>query len=469
MNILVIVSDTLRRDYLGPYGNPVVQTPSLDALARESVVFDQAFSGSFPTLPCRAELFTGRFVFPYLNWGALPKKEVILSETLSAENYTCAMVTDNLPLCRERYGYDRGFHARHRIRGQWYDALEPLDGPFEWPCSPKKLRSHDGRMKQYLRNVSGFRTEEDYFAPRVAREAMHWLEENHHRGRWLLYVDLFDPHEPWDPPKEFTDLYDANGTGDNVIYPAFGRAENYSEADIRRMRALYSGEITLMDKWVGKLIAKLDALGHRDDTVVCFLSDHGILLGERNLLGKMGGTMRDLLGWPPYSQLSRVPMLFRVPGVTPGRRTAMVHPGDVTPTVLELAGVKVPPTMTASSLVPVLKGNADRVRDIAVSSWSLRGWNPHRPSVIRNDEWTYVCWRSGLEPEVYHRATDPDELQNVYSKNKGVVPDLHRQYLRFLQENDVPVRHYVPRIWLMSWDRRPRETLFHPQPAASAG
>lgn len=470
MNILLIVSDTVRRDYLGLYGNRTVQTPSLDALARESVVFDQAYSGSFPTIPCRAELFTGRFVFPYLDWGALPKKEVILSDTLAAVNYTCTMVTDNLPLCREGYGYDRGFHARHRIRGQWYDNLAPKDAPFTWPCPPEKLRfSGDGRMQQYLRNVEGRQREEEYFAPRVATEAMHWLENNHHLGKWFLYVDLFDPHEPWDPPQHYIDLYDAGGSGDNVIYPAFGRGGEYSEADMKRLRALYAGEVTMMDHWVGKLLAKVDELGHREDTVVAFLSDHGIFLGERNLLGKMGGSMKNLLGWPPYPQLSRVPLMVRAPGIAPGRREAFVHPGDVTPTLLELAGVKVPPTMNTASLTRVMRGQENAVRDIAVTSWSLKGTNPHRPSVIRNEEWTLVFWRSGIPPELYHRATDPWEERNVYDANRTVAAELHRKYVQFLREHDAGLRDLAPRLWLMDWDRRPRETLFHPSPAPSPG
>ncbi|HEU4754450.1 MAG TPA: sulfatase-like hydrolase/transferase, partial [Armatimonadota bacterium] len=100
MNAIVIISDTFRRDHVGAYGNQEIRTPNLDRLAQESIVFDRAYCCSFPTIVCRAEMFTGKFVFPYLEWGPLPQKEVLLSQTLDRAGYTCTMVTDNLPLCR---------------------------------------------------------------------------------------------------------------------------------------------------------------------------------------------------------------------------------------------------------------------------------------------------------------------------------------------------------------------------------
>lgn len=462
MNVVVIISDTFRRDHVGAYGNKWIHTPTLDRLAEESVVFDRAYSCSFPTLPCRAEMFTGRFIFPYITWGPLPQNEVLLSETFADARYTCTMVTDNLPLCRPGYGYDRGFHARHRVRGQWYDKFQPESREFEWPCPPEKLRdATDGRIKQYLRNASVRQSEADCFAPQVVSEAIHWLEANHHRAPFFLYVDMFDPHEPWDPPKHYVDLYDADGTGDNVIYPQYGKAAPYSDADLKRIRALYAGEITMVDHWLAKLLDTIDRTGHRDDTVICFLSDHGILLGERGLIGKMGGKKEELKGWPIYSEVARVPMMFRVPGVKPGRSNAFVHPGDISPTLLELAGLKVPASMNTKSLQGIIRGQQEKVRDFAVSSWPLKAWSAFRPSVIRTDEWALVYWRAGIEPELYHLPSDPTEKTNVYAQNKGVANELHAKYLEFLREYNTPAQHYVPRRWLMAWEKREKDELLH--------
>src|SRR5688500_14801050 len=115
MNLIVLMCDTFRRDHLGCYGSREVRTPSFDRLAQESVVFDQAFSCSFPTLPCRAECFTGRFVFPYLDWGPLPTTHPTLAETLAAHHYTSTLIADNHQLLKAGYHYDRGFHNRIRI------------------------------------------------------------------------------------------------------------------------------------------------------------------------------------------------------------------------------------------------------------------------------------------------------------------------------------------------------------------
>lgn len=448
MNLVLIISDTFRRDHVGAYGNKWIHTPTLDRLAEESVVFDRAYCASFPTLLCRMEMFTGRFVFPYLDWGPLPENEILLSEVLAGAGYTCTMVTDNLPLCRPRYGFDRGFHGRHRIRGQWYDEFQPADAPFHWPFAEEKVRKHDRpRIEQYLRNVAIRRGEEDWFAPQVVREAIHWLEENHDRGRFFLYVDLFDPHQPWDPPDEYTDLYDP-GDGDQLIYPIYGQEKLYDPADLRRMKALYRGEVTLVDRWLGRFLQALDDLGRRDDTAVAFLSDHGIFLGERGLVGKTSGRRHWLRGWPTYSEVARVPFMLRVPGIPPGRRRAMVHPGDLAPTFVELAGATVPPSMKTRSLLPVLRGEAEEVRDLAVSSWALHRGSPYRPSVIRTDEWALVEWRSGMAPELYHLPSDPDERTDVIREHPEVAADLHRRYLRFLRENDCPLKNLLPRLLL---------------------
>lgn len=454
MNVVLIVSDTFRRDHLGCYGNKSIHTPNLDRLAEESVVFDRAFCGSFPTLPCRAELFTGRFVFPYLNWGPLPAGEVLLSETFARGGYTCTMVTDNLPLTRSGYGYDRGFHTRLHVRGQWYDNYRGADAPFVWPCPAEKLQDGpDGRIQQYLRNAAAREVEEDWFAPQVVDESIRWLERHHNGGPFFLYVDLFDPHEPWDPPREYVDLYDPDGTGDDVVYPSSGSAAVYPPEDLRRIRALYSGEVTMVDRWTGKLLDALRSLGREGDTTVAFLSDHGILLGERGLIGKMGKS-KAVIGWPTYPEVSRVPLMIRVPGAAPGRSGAFVHPGDLAPTLLDIAGLKIPTTMGASSLVPLLRGEIPAVRDVAVSSWSLRGWSAHRPSVVRSDEWALYYWRAGIRPQLFHLPSDPNEETDVYGANRREAAELHSRYVGFLRRHNAPMGNLLPRAYLGAAGKR---------------
>jgi arylsulfatase A-like enzyme len=142
-NLIVVVADTFRRDHLGVYSKDEggrrkaegeapkanlhpssfilhpSRTPNLDRLAAESVVFDQAYACSFPTLPCRAELFTGKFVFPFLRWGPLPAGETTLAQRLGGARYHTAVIGDNLPFFRPGYGYDRGFQTRIHQKPSW--------------------------------------------------------------------------------------------------------------------------------------------------------------------------------------------------------------------------------------------------------------------------------------------------------------------------------------------------------------
>jgi arylsulfatase A-like enzyme len=461
MNFIVLMCDTFRRDHLGCYGNGAVRTPNLDRLAQESVVFDQAFSCSFPTLPCRAELFTGKFVFPYLDWGPLPRSELLLSETLARHNYTCAMVTDNFQLCKPGYDYERGFHSRIRVRGQGYEPVVPKDTPFEWPCPKEKLKSPE-RTEQYLRNISLREREEDWFAPRVMSGAMEWLEREHRYGKFFLWVDCFDPHEPWDPPQSYTDLYNPGYSGDAVTMPHYGPCSGYTDAEMNHIRALYKGEVSLVDTWIGKLLDRVDALGLREETTVVMLSDHGIYLGDRGLIGKMEGRANENgrpIGWPTYPELSSIPMIWRVPGLTPGRRSAFIHPGDLSATLLDLAGIEAPPSFRTRSAARVLRGQDEKIRDVAVSSWSLRNVNARRPSTIRTEEWSLAFWRGDIEPEVYHRKTDPMERTNVYRGEKGVARELHARYLQFLREQDTPLKNLLPRLWHIPLSRPAKAEL----------
>jgi arylsulfatase A-like enzyme len=118
MNVITIVSDTLRADYLGCYGNAWVRTPNFDRLAKSSVVFDRAYVHNFPTVPARCDIWTGRYTSAYFDWGPLPRDETILSQVLSAGGLTTMLIGDTLNLFRDGYYFDRGFHAFHWIRGQ---------------------------------------------------------------------------------------------------------------------------------------------------------------------------------------------------------------------------------------------------------------------------------------------------------------------------------------------------------------
>jgi arylsulfatase A-like enzyme len=455
LNIILILCDTLRRDHVGCYGQSRADTPNIDRLAARSVVIEQAVSASFPTLPCRAELFTGRFVYPYLTWGPLPRNETLLAELLGEAGYDTVLVSDNVHLFERGYGYDRGFHTRIRIRGQLKDRYVTEPVPVTLPCAPSKCHIEE-RAIQYLRNATARRGEEDYCCARVMRAAADWLGRNAGGRPFFLMVDGFDPHEPWDPPRADVERYDPGYTGEELFYPRYTSADRYTEPELQHMRALYAGEVTLVDRWVGHLLEQIDRLGLWDETAVIFFSDHGFLLGEHGLVGKSGRHSAALRGWPLYRELVEIPMMAALPGAAPGRVNAFAHPGDLMPTILELAGVPRPERVQATSLLPLLRNEVASVRSVAVSSWSMRHVSRYRPSTIRTEEWSLIYWRAGILPELYHLATDPKEKESCFAERRGVARELHQRYVTLMRELGTPAVNYWPRRFLLTLPERVR-------------
>jgi len=473
LNLLIIVSDTFRRDHLGCYGNAWIKTPNIDELARQSILFENAYCGSFPTVPNRAEVFTGRYVFTYYDWSPLPRNEVVLSEVLGKAGYTTMLIADTPHILKDGYNFQRGFSGWDWIRGQENDRYmtDPIE--IRFPCSPEKLRSPHDTVVQYLRNVSRRTCEADYFAPQTMARACDWLERNRAIERFMLYVDTFDPHEPWDPPRWYVDLYDPGYDGEEVIYPAYGHDDYVTREELKHMRALYAAEATMVDRWVGKVLVRLEDLGLADDTAVIFTTDHGFYLGEHNLIGKCiiaGGTLEAT---PLYSELARIPLLVRIPGSEPGRIQGLVQPTDIMPTILELAGAKDPGTMHGRSLLPLIKGEVESLRDVAVSSWAItQDVSSGRRSTIADGKWALIyggvaegqttqttsvvdsvrrseqAYMPGKEPELYDLESDPGQERNVFDAERDIAAQLHKNYVDMLRAAGTHERYLKPRLAL---------------------
>jgi arylsulfatase A-like enzyme len=472
MNVILIISDTLRRDHLGCYGNPWIRTPHLDRFAERCVIFDRAMVSSFPTVPCRNDVMTGRFTFTYKPWAPLGAEEVTLAETLQRAGTVTGLVVDTPHPFTPGFNYQRGFQAWEVIRGQEGDRWKSAPREMPLPCQPHKLRGANNTVVQYLRNVAGRRLEQDYFAPRTMRAAAEWLEENH-GSPFFLYVDTFDPHEPWDPPRHYVEMYDPGYEGEEVIYPSYDRCDYLSEAELKHCRALYAGEVTMVDRWVGMLLDRAESLGLLENTAILFLADHGFYLGEHGYIGKSLITPQYQQAVPLYPEVCAIPFLAHLPGMTASRRSAaLVQPADLMPTVLELAGAEVPATVQGRSLKALIEGGAERVRDIAVASPTISHANlqvphPTTRSTISDGEWLFVYGsqvdhidepevtqmvdnmrrnirtleEGPVRPELYHIPSDAGCVRNVLEANRSTAQALHGEYVRFLEGAGVPERH----------------------------
>ena len=458
-NVVVIVSDTFRRDHLGVYGNEWIRTPALDRFGAESVVFDHHVISSFPTMPARADLLTGRFAYTFMGWEPLPAGIKTLPGSLSAAGWLTMGVVDTPFFIRDGYGYDRGFDDFIWVRGQGDDT--------------RPAERSDARQT-WVR-------EADRLVARTMTAAEGWLER-HYREPFFLYVDTWDPHEPWDAPDFYAALYKADYDGRH-IYPAYGkwREHGLTEEDLESVRATYRGEVTMVDRCVGRLLEKLDVLGLRDNTYVFFTSDHGFYFGEHGYFGKAewfhdpdatvaaGSDVPDWLpgswlltvGWSPlYQELTRVPLIVRGPGLPAGRRAALTTAPDLPATILDLLGVAAPGGVQGRSISPVLRGERDEHRAFVVSSWPLyfaegeltsavdsrtRRIASYMPLTVTTRARSLLLGGPSEAPELYDLESDPGEEENAWRMHAGEGRELAERAVAFLEELGTAERHLLPR------------------------
>ncbi|MDH5795437.1 MAG: sulfatase-like hydrolase/transferase, partial [Candidatus Bathyarchaeota archaeon] len=275
------------------------------------------------------------------------------------------------------------------------------------------------------------------------------LNYDQHR-KFFLYIDTFDPHEPWDPPKWYADMYDPEWKGGAVPGMAYvpnrtTTASYLSEEELNHLRALYAGEVTLVDRWVGRLLQKIEDLGLFEDTAVVFTTDHGTYLGEHNTIGKTSVL---------YEENAHIPLIMRLPDSMEsihGRCDALVQPPDLMPTFLEIAETKIPDRVQGKSLLHLVKGEEEQVRDTAVSSESLL--TTHWITVTSPD-WSLIAVKEGAKKRLedaaqqglYHKemdaptssrlydlTADSTQSHNLYEENSEVAEMLHSKMMRFLE------------------------------------
>jgi len=441
MNIITIVSDTLRYDCVAFHGRAPyrwdlarpIQTPHLDAFARQAVVFDRAYAGSFPTLPMRTDLFTAQLCFPFRGWGPLPTDKPVLAELLSGAGYVSMAIFDTPHLVRDGRRYERGFDAWHWNRGQEGDNAITDDIHVEMRCDPAKQRLPERHLRCHLKwRTVHWQCEEDYFVAHTVRDACCWLERNYTHERFYLHVDVFDPHEPWDPPPYYTDLYDPGYTGEVVDHPLYAHQDFLSPEELRHCRALYAGEVTLVDTWLGRLFETIDHLGLWTNTAVFLLSDHGHYIGDHDRVGKSG---TDADGpWPFYEEVSHIVMMARIPGAIPRRVQWLAQPVDVLPTILDLAELPHPEGLHGQSLLPILKGGTLPARRVVVTSSALSA-DPQEPvcSAITDGTWTLQYRGPNYPAELHHLNRDPAQRDELYATHRQEAERLHRAYLDLLR------------------------------------
>jgi arylsulfatase A-like enzyme len=361
-NAVVVLMDSLNRHLLGAYGGTEFATPNLDRFAREAVRFTQHYSGSLPCMPARHDLLVGSLDFLWRPWGSIEIWEEPITVLLRRAGVVTKLVTDHPHLFEtggENYHVD--FMAWDYQRGHESDAWRTRADP-SWIGAPSQGRGHT----PYDNSRGLFRAEDDFPGPRVMREASRWLEqEAPTEERFLLFVDEFDPHEPFDTPEPYASMYDDDWShAAHLIWPPYtvGAVEQgvISEREGRQIRAQYGGKLTMIDAWFGRLLDALDRTGRRSDTAVIVCTDHGHFLGEKDIWGKPG--------CPIYEPLGHTPLFVRAPRLEAGTNDALTTNVDIHATLCDLFGVAASHRTHGRSLLPLLDGTQSSVRE-----WALAG------------------------------------------------------------------------------------------------
>jgi arylsulfatase A-like enzyme len=423
MNLVTIIIDSLRADHVGINGNSWIKTPNLDALGRESVRFTRAFPESLPTVQVRKALHTGRRIYPFRNWTPykpaptqgwtpLDEKDATMAEILQGKGYRTALITDLYHIFRPGMNFHRGFDEWRFIRGQEFDVYR--SGSFgeiriEKYLTPKMDRNRlpAKMLPTYLRNTELRQSEEDYFAPQVFKSAVRWLEENYKTDKFFLCIDCFDPHEPFDPPQYYRDLYDPGYKGIEVILPFYSEDLDYlSEAELNHVRALYAGEVTMVDTWLGYFLRKMEQMKMMENTVVVLITDHGHLLGENRRIGK-----------PPaglYPELTDLVFFIKYPGQEPKIIDTFVYDHDYFPTVFHLLGEPIPEQSEGKNLWDLVEGKKQKFYDYMTSI--LKTW-----VCVVDDRYRLICRTTGKESRLYDLKQDPTHAKNIADKHPEIV------------------------------------------------
>ncbi len=447
-NVVVVLLDSLNRHMLGAYGGREFETPNIDRFAASGVRFTRHYTGSLPCMPARHDILCGALDFLWKAWGSVEIWEDAITYGLREAGVTTQLISDHPHLFEtggENYHCD--FTAWDYVRGHEGDAWKTRADP-SWAGAPSFGRGH----MPYDDSRGHFRSEADFPGPKTMAAAARWIEDNAGaHDRFMLFIDEFDPHEPFDTPQPWASKYDPDWDGPHLIWPPYvvgGLAKGVlTKRQAQQVRAQYGAKLSMIDAWFGRLLDAIEAKGLADDTMVVLCTDHGHYLGEKDIWGKPGA--------PIYNTLGHIPLVIRAPGVTPGTCEALTTAVDIFATLADVFGVTLRQRTHGRSLMPLLDGKAGRVRD-----WLLTGvWG--REVVLVTQTHKYVRGPAGGVNAPLSMLSNRWSTMPTHGRlaryDALPLPD-HRAFLDRMPGSDTPVIHQP---W-SAGDRIPYWALYRP-------
>ncbi|MCY3897113.1 MAG: sulfatase-like hydrolase/transferase [Caldilineaceae bacterium] len=431
-NVLFLIADDHRASAIGAYGDPMVRTPKLDQLCADGASFRRnchmgGLSGAV-CVPTRACIHTGAHVFRAsvgndLNdrdtLNALDPGHTYLAELFRQNGYT-TFATGKWH--NDAASFARSFGEAENV------FFGGMDSHFAVPIQDFDPTGAYDRSRQRI----GDQFSTDLFGDAAIR----FIERQDGSRPFFLYCAFTAPHDPRTPPQDWARVYrpeamplPANFAG---IHPfdngeMWVRDEKLAEfprtaEDTRRHIAEYYGMISDMDEKIGEMLAALASNGLAEDTIVVYTADHGLSVGQHGLLGKQN----------LYDHSVRVPLVLRGPGVPEGKQIeALTHTYDVYPTLCELAGLEIPASADAKSLLPLMEGTVTDTRQYLHSVYK------HVQRMTQDGEWKLISYRRDGDQgsdrtQLFHLTSDPWEL-NDRSEDAGAEAERKRLEIELAQ------------------------------------
>ena len=447
-NILLIMSDQHRADWLGCAGANWVKTPNIDDLAERGVRFRMAACDSPVCAPSRSALASGQrcsAIGVLSNRDLYPLDVPTYYQALRASGYRvgCVGKTDlhkidhwegiqgDRPIM-----YHLGFTDPMETEGKQSAGRYAMQGV----CPYTHYLVQNGLDKAFFDDYERRRpvwSSGDSVLPLhayhddfVGRNACRFLETVSAETPWHYFVSFVGPHNPWDAPKEYSSRYRPEDMpAERAIQdPMQDKPEIYRtrhdehSRDLTRERLAaamlhYSGMVTLIDDYVGRFAAILKERGLWENTVIIYSSDHGEMMGDHGMFAKS----------TYFEQALRIPLLIAGPGIRPrGSVDALVQLSDLAPTILELADLGCPGDMQSRSLVPILRGKADTAREFQVSELAdSRMLFDGRYKFVEHDN---------DKDELYDLEEDPRELRNLAGHTRTRSLEMKNRLHQLLKE-----------------------------------
>lgn len=431
-NVLFIYADDLGYGDLGSYGHPVMQTPNIDALAKQGMTFTNYYAPSALCSPSRAGVLTGRAPYrtgikswiPENSGVYLKSEEITLAEVLKAEGYATALIGK--------------WHLNSNLASD--DEAQPTDQGFDYFYGHNAFQIPTNRNPVNIYRDSELLPQQDGFTAQLyVDEAIGWLERKADSQPFFLFLGMAEPHTPIENPREYNEIY-ANFTDGPVVPIPSGLPAIPLEKLTPRGPGEYYANITYMDAQLGRLLHWLDRKNLSDNTIVVFTSDNGPVTSdwlnwwEVNAYGSTGGYRgrKHYL----YEGGIKVPAVIRYPAIVEAGSISdeLVIGTDLFVTLAQLGGGRIPADRPIDGIDvrAVLSGGKLPQRTVF---WALDSVSDLE-FAIRSGDWKLFVDRDGNPRELYDLSSDPLEFFDKSDDEPDIVADLMAQFAKSVYSED---------------------------------